>query len=127
MGANLGGGLRISWGEGRKTVSAEDGEEVVEEIPCQEKEVRSRGWEQGGGGGGGERGREEGEGWEGVEVTNTREVGESPAVTIWTRVKRAGEEGRMIGRGRDWRFLELCEASPHGYFTSHPARLAPKQ
>ena len=38
---------------------AEDGEEVDEEIPPQEKEVRSRGWEQGGeGGGGGGRGRD---------------------------------------------------------------------
>lgn len=41
---------------------AEDGEEVDEEIPPQEKEVRSRSWEQGGEGGGGGGGRRGGKG-----------------------------------------------------------------
>ena len=56
VGVNLGWRLPRISGEGQEDREAEDGEEVVEEIPPQEKGVRSRGWEQGGGGG-----REEGE------------------------------------------------------------------
>lgn len=49
---------------------AEDGKEVDEEIPPQEKEVRSRGWEQGGEGGGGRGRKEMGRGRDvGMEVT----------------------------------------------------------
>ena len=65
VGVNLGWRLPRISGEGQEDREAEDGEEVVEEIPPQEKGVRSRGWEQGGrrgGGGGGKGGEEEGEG-----------------------------------------------------------------
>ena len=102
VGVNLGWRLPRISGEGQEDREAEDGEEVVEEIPPQEKGVRSRGWEQGGrrGGGGGGKGGEEGGGGgeEGEACVGGGDVGSSEQVGTVSSGWTIGQGERVVRR-----------------------------